>query len=235
MRRCQRVHDLRHCPVNVGSPQTKTQRDQVTRIINFLIAKTAMAEKESNNTKLSTQTNINTNNNDNNDNRVSNVKSPPKHKEETSYFNNIIINNNSLQQGPQLSDIKSPEPTTTTSTFESPDHRDLSLSTNTKKVLNEDILSLSIRSNESAEKDARTITITTNTTTSEYPSTPLNSSDQSLCFSTEEIVLIESVIDNNNNKSDSDRQAETTSLTPIPPTQLMRSSCSPNTNHYRKF
>jgi hypothetical protein len=37
MARCQEVHDLRQCPVVVGSPQTQTQRDQVTRIINRLI------------------------------------------------------------------------------------------------------------------------------------------------------------------------------------------------------
>jgi hypothetical protein len=36
MTRCQAVHDLRKCPVNVGSPQTQAQRDQVTRIINKL-------------------------------------------------------------------------------------------------------------------------------------------------------------------------------------------------------
>ena len=37
MARCQEVHDLRQCPVAVGSPQTQTQRDQVTRIINRLV------------------------------------------------------------------------------------------------------------------------------------------------------------------------------------------------------
>ena len=37
MSRCQLVHDLRKCPVVVGSPQTQTQRDQVTRIIHRLI------------------------------------------------------------------------------------------------------------------------------------------------------------------------------------------------------
>jgi hypothetical protein len=31
---CQKVHDLRQCPVVVGSPQTQTQRDQVVRIIS---------------------------------------------------------------------------------------------------------------------------------------------------------------------------------------------------------
>eukprot|EP01039_Chlorochromonas_danica_P003487 gene3487-3820_t len=36
MRRCQAVHDLRRCPVNVGSPQTQPQRDQVVRILNCL-------------------------------------------------------------------------------------------------------------------------------------------------------------------------------------------------------
>eukprot|EP01034_Spumella_vulgaris_P026943 gene26943-33595_t len=38
MARCQLAHDLRVCPVNVGSPQTQTQRDQVTRIITGLEA-----------------------------------------------------------------------------------------------------------------------------------------------------------------------------------------------------
>lgn len=37
MHRCQVVHDLRKCPVDVGSPQTQAQRDQVTRVINRLI------------------------------------------------------------------------------------------------------------------------------------------------------------------------------------------------------
>ena len=36
MARCQYVHDLRQCPVAVGSPQTQPQRDQVIRIINRL-------------------------------------------------------------------------------------------------------------------------------------------------------------------------------------------------------
>lgn len=35
---CQCVHDLRQCPVVVGSPQTPTQRNQVTRVINYLMA-----------------------------------------------------------------------------------------------------------------------------------------------------------------------------------------------------
>jgi hypothetical protein len=35
MNYCQTVHDLRQCPVAVGSPQTQTQRDQVTRIIGI--------------------------------------------------------------------------------------------------------------------------------------------------------------------------------------------------------
>ena len=34
---CQRVHDLRQCPVKVGSPQTETQRDQVRRVIAALV------------------------------------------------------------------------------------------------------------------------------------------------------------------------------------------------------
>ena len=44
MIRCQSVHDLRHCPVDVGSPQTQTQRDQVTRIINSLIHSVRLEE-----------------------------------------------------------------------------------------------------------------------------------------------------------------------------------------------
>lgn len=35
MNYCQKVHDLRQCPVVVGSPQTQTQRDQVSRIISI--------------------------------------------------------------------------------------------------------------------------------------------------------------------------------------------------------
>lgn len=34
MEYCQTVHDLRQCPVVVGSPQTQTQRDQVSRVIH---------------------------------------------------------------------------------------------------------------------------------------------------------------------------------------------------------
>ena len=34
---CQRAHDLRQCPVNVGSPQTDSQREQVTRVVTALI------------------------------------------------------------------------------------------------------------------------------------------------------------------------------------------------------
>lgn len=36
MDRCQFVHDLRQCPVDVGSPQTQPQRDQVIRVISHL-------------------------------------------------------------------------------------------------------------------------------------------------------------------------------------------------------
>ena len=36
---CQFVHDLRKIPINVGSPQTKNQRDQVIRVINNEIKK----------------------------------------------------------------------------------------------------------------------------------------------------------------------------------------------------
>ena len=35
MNYCQEVHDLRQCPVAVGSPQTQSQRDQVSRIIRI--------------------------------------------------------------------------------------------------------------------------------------------------------------------------------------------------------
>lgn len=41
MTRCQMVHDLRKCPVVVGSPQTQTQRDQVTRVIRRLMTNTS--------------------------------------------------------------------------------------------------------------------------------------------------------------------------------------------------
>jgi hypothetical protein len=40
MSRCQVVHDLRKCPVVVGSPQTQIQRDQVTRVIRRLMTQT---------------------------------------------------------------------------------------------------------------------------------------------------------------------------------------------------
>lgn len=36
MQHCQLAHDKRQCPVNVGSPQTKTQCDQVIRLISYL-------------------------------------------------------------------------------------------------------------------------------------------------------------------------------------------------------
>jgi hypothetical protein len=35
---CQAVHDLRTCPVEVGSPQTQTQRLQVVRVIDLLVS-----------------------------------------------------------------------------------------------------------------------------------------------------------------------------------------------------
>lgn len=38
MHYCQTVHDLRQCPVVVGSPQTQTQRDQVSRVIHALMS-----------------------------------------------------------------------------------------------------------------------------------------------------------------------------------------------------
>lgn len=47
MRRCQKVHDLRHCPVEVGSPQTQSQRDQVTRVIKRLQAATRLSSSSS--------------------------------------------------------------------------------------------------------------------------------------------------------------------------------------------
>ena len=40
MAMCQQVHNLRQCPVVVGSPQTQPQRDQVTRVINRLLTST---------------------------------------------------------------------------------------------------------------------------------------------------------------------------------------------------
>lgn len=36
--RCQRVHDLRECPIDVQSPQTPLQREQVVRVISKLMA-----------------------------------------------------------------------------------------------------------------------------------------------------------------------------------------------------
>jgi hypothetical protein len=37
LRYCQFVHDLRQVPIDVGSPQTKTQRDQVVRIVEGIV------------------------------------------------------------------------------------------------------------------------------------------------------------------------------------------------------
>ena len=45
MARCQWVHDLRQCPVNVGSPQTVPQRDQVTRIISRLMTQSTFLRR----------------------------------------------------------------------------------------------------------------------------------------------------------------------------------------------
>jgi len=42
---CQAVHDLRQCPVDVGSPQTQPQRNQVVRVISFLAQQQAMKVK----------------------------------------------------------------------------------------------------------------------------------------------------------------------------------------------
>ena len=46
MRRCQFVHDLRKIPIDVGSPQTQTQRNQVVRVIKKLVATRAAAPKK---------------------------------------------------------------------------------------------------------------------------------------------------------------------------------------------
>jgi hypothetical protein len=46
MARCQRVHDLRQCPVVVGSPQTQTQRDQVTRVIRALMYQSSISNSQ---------------------------------------------------------------------------------------------------------------------------------------------------------------------------------------------
>jgi hypothetical protein len=49
MRYCQKVHDLRQCPVAVGSPQTQSQRDQVARIISVAqkqVAQTVIASSK---------------------------------------------------------------------------------------------------------------------------------------------------------------------------------------------
>jgi len=43
MDRCQAVHDMREYPVDVGSPQTQQQRDQVIRIVKQLILKASAA------------------------------------------------------------------------------------------------------------------------------------------------------------------------------------------------
>ena len=45
MQYCQAVHDLRQCPVVVGSPQTQTQRDQVSRVIQRLITQSRFSSR----------------------------------------------------------------------------------------------------------------------------------------------------------------------------------------------
>ena len=46
MRRCQFVHDLRRVPIQVGSPQTQAQRNQVCRVIRKLKARKLASKKE---------------------------------------------------------------------------------------------------------------------------------------------------------------------------------------------
>lgn len=43
---CQTVHDLRQCPVVVGSPQTQTQRDQVSRVIHSCMTLNKMQQAQ---------------------------------------------------------------------------------------------------------------------------------------------------------------------------------------------
>ena len=45
MHYCQTVHDLRQCPVVVGSPQTQTQRDQVSRVILSLMTQNRFSSR----------------------------------------------------------------------------------------------------------------------------------------------------------------------------------------------
>lgn len=47
LRYCQFVHDLRRIPINVGSPQTQMQRDQVVRVVNTLTKEEERANEES--------------------------------------------------------------------------------------------------------------------------------------------------------------------------------------------
>jgi trimeric autotransporter adhesin len=48
MRYCQKVHDLRQCPVAVGSPQTQTQCNQVARIISVAQGQALTAQRRLN-------------------------------------------------------------------------------------------------------------------------------------------------------------------------------------------
>lgn len=58
MARCQYAHDLRQCPVAVGSPQTQPQRDQVTRIINRLMTQNRFLRRTISDVSLSENTSI---------------------------------------------------------------------------------------------------------------------------------------------------------------------------------
>lgn len=64
MKRCQAVHDLRQYYIDVGSPQTNTQRMQVARVINYLIEKRKLELREEERKKL---TNSELDSNENND------------------------------------------------------------------------------------------------------------------------------------------------------------------------
>eukprot|EP01038_Epipyxis_sp_PR26KG_P009490 gene9490-12785_t len=88
MRRCQVVHDLRHCPVEVGSPQTQTQRDQVIRIVNGLIQRYRSEKAHSMIQQIMNPNSINTNT------AVNEVNlSPPPATVLTVLTNNAVMNN----------------------------------------------------------------------------------------------------------------------------------------------
>ena len=74
LRYCQFVHDLRRIPINVGSPQTQMQREQVIRVIAQLEKERKEKEKEAREAMAKARSLHSNNSNNSNNNNSS--KSP---------------------------------------------------------------------------------------------------------------------------------------------------------------